>query len=194
MSSNNHLLFLFPQAVYIVDNLMLDSLNSFEERIKDLARDKGTNSTPFLTVQSSWSTYSKLNEDDYFKELADRIKIHAQAYLKELGMSYVAKDLDYNQMWFNISHAGEFNMPHVHNYNIISGAFYVKTSTNNKITFFKDIANMMLASDDSTELGKTNIELDCIPGRLVLFKSNMMHGTGAQLDGEKIVISFNMTI
>ena len=59
---------------------------------------------------------------------------------------------------------------------------------------FKDFQSMMPQSVPVTELGKTFEEIDCIPSRLVLFKSDLMHGNGAQEDGEKIVISFNLGI
>ena len=35
-------------------------------------------------------------------------------------------------------------------------------------------------------------EYDCIQNRLLMFKSDFMHGTEAQVTDEKIVISFNI--
>ena len=51
---------------------------------------------------------------------------------------------------------------------------------------------MMPPTEATTELGKLVEQIDCVPGRLVLFKSDLMHGNGSQADGEKIVISFNL--
>ena len=36
--------------------------------------------------------------------------------------------------------------------------------------------------------------LECKPGRLLLFKSSLEHGTPKQKNGEKIVVSFNINI
>ena len=171
---------------------MVDKLKDFEEIIKKIADEKGTGSSEFLTVKSSWQSYDKMYEEESFKELAKQIKKYCLDYLNELGMNYMIPDLNYTKMWFNISHKGEFNIPHVHGNSIISGAYYVKSSKEHQITFFKNISNMMPPSETGTELGKIVEQIDCIPGRLVLFKSDLMHGNGAQKDGEKIVISFNL--
>jgi uncharacterized protein (TIGR02466 family) len=189
---NKHLKFIFPQSLYIVDNLMVNKLKDFEENIKKIADEKGTNSCEFLTVKSSFSIYDKMYNDENFKELAIEIKKHCLNYLKELGLDYMSDDLNYVQMWFNISHQGDFNIPHVHGNSIISGAYYVKGSKEHQITFFKNISNMMPPAVPDVELGKAIETIDCIPGRLILFKSDLMHGNGSQKDGEKIVISFNL--
>ena len=133
---NKYLKFIFPQSLYIVDDFMVDKLKDFEENIKKIADEKGTGSSEFLTVKSSWQTYDKMYEDENFKEFSKQIKKHCLDYLNELGMHYMLADLNYTKMWFNISHKGEFNIPHVHGNSIISGAYYVKSSKEHQITFF----------------------------------------------------------
>jgi uncharacterized protein (TIGR02466 family) len=170
---------------------MVDKLKDFEENIKIIAAKKGTRSSDFLTVKSSFSIYDKMYEDENFKALAKEIKKHCLDYLNELGLEHISPDLNFMSMWFNISHKGDFNIPHVHGNSIISGAYYVKSSKEHQITFFKNISNMMPPSAPDKELGKMIELVDCLPGRLVLFKSDLMHGNACQSDGEKIVISFS---
>ena len=189
---NQYLKFLFPKSLYIVEDFMVDHLDLFEARIKELSKQYGTKSNDLLTVQSSIHTFDTLYEDAVFKEFADNVKAHSLEYLKELGLDYLSNVLHYSKMWFNISHKGEFNSPHSHGNSVISGAYYIKAPADSKIIFFKDFGEMMPSSRPTTELGKKVEKLDCTPGRLILFKSDFIHGNGVQSDGEKIVVSFNL--
>ena len=82
--------------------------------------------------------------------------------------------------------------PHTHPGSIISGAYYIKTAPDNAIAFYDKYEVITLPEEDTIYNGSP-ITYKCLPGRLLLFKSDFIHGNpGQESIGEKIVISFNM--
>jgi uncharacterized protein (TIGR02466 family) len=95
-------------------------------------------------------------------------------------------------MWSNVSGKGGYNFPHTHPGSILSGAYYINTIPENKLVFFDDYINVEMPTNVDTST-YDHIAYDCIPGRLVMFRSDLAHGNPPQQDdGEKIVISFNI--
>jgi uncharacterized protein (TIGR02466 family) len=182
---------LFPKTLVVIDDLLTDKLDVFETRTRELVnQDSYRNGV--LNVDSTHTTNQSLHHDPVFEPLVTAIYDHATEYLKELGYFQVLEFIKIDAMWTNISVAGDFLYPHVHGNSIISGAFYIKTNYDSKIKFFNDIADMMPHPIIPNDLSATQYDFECIPGRMILFKSNLMHSTPKQTGGEKIVISFNI--
>jgi hypothetical protein len=95
-------------------------------------------------------------------------------------------------MWINVSNEGDFNFPHVHGDSLISGAFYVLSTTGSTIRFFNDITNTMPKPKKPNELSFDYSDFECVENRLILFRSDFLHGNARQPAGEKIVVSFNI--
>lgn len=183
----------FPKSLYVLDNQLLEQLSVFESRIKEIFKNSGSIGNGMLSVNSSHKTNDQLYLDPTFKPLVDVINENACNFLSTLGYSNEFIDtLDIINMWANISHTGDFIFPHIHSDSIISGAFYIKKYEGSKIKFFNDVTSMFPKPSTFNELNFEYCDYDCNPGRMILFKSDFLHGTEKQSNGEKIVISFNI--
>ena len=183
----------FPKSIYILDELFLDKLDQLESDIKNVISQAGTYKNEFLTVESTHRTMSKLHTLPEFDDLATEILKNAKIFLTEMGWKTSSvENLYIGSMWTNVSKAGEFVMPHIHPGSILSGAFYVKKYEGSRITFFNDIYDMVPFEGEPTGLSHPGCYYDCDPGRLMMWKSDLLHGTEMQTSGEKIVISFNL--
>lgn len=189
----------FPTSIYKVDNLLLDHLDNFEKCIKKFIKRWGTGRTDTLAIDSTHFQFQPGKEvPQLFGEpkiipLVDQIYWHTANYLRTLGATeeFIEKCTMCN-MWANISHKGDFITPHVHGHSNISGVFYVKTYENSKINFYKNIYAMTPIEGNYNDLSFGKCYYECLPGRLLLFQSDTLHGTPMQTSGEKIAISFNM--
>lgn len=182
---------LFPQSVYIEDNVRMDLLKDLEESVKSKSKD--TKRSAVLNTDSSHLVDRKLHLNEPFSHLSQEIIKHCKEYMRAYGYSeYAIKSLLMLDMWFNISGKGDFNFPHIHPGSFLSGAYYVKSIPENHLIFSEDKKNIYEEPERFNELSAPFFPVPCIPGRLVIFHGDMRHGTPAQQnEGEKIVISFN---
>ena len=182
---------MFPRTVYYtkdvvpadVVEVLADALsNANIETIKDTR----------LSVNSSHRTLNELHKIIEFKGIADAIMVHCKEYAKLLGYSDQQLDgLYMPNMWFNRSDKGDFNFPHNHPGSVFSGAFYLKTTSENKI-FFHNFDNRIIP-DNTNDYQNAESWLQCTAGHLIIFQSDLIHSNPRQEDdGEKIVISFNI--
>jgi uncharacterized protein (TIGR02466 family) len=182
----------FPKSVYIKDNIYLEKLNYFEKTIKEKFNKYGHKRYPLQNVDSIYETYNNLHKDIEFDLLVNKILESSKEFLNCLG--YKNKELKITEMWSNISYEKDHLFPHNHSNSILSGAFYVKGNTENKIKFFDNSFDMMPKPQTFNNLNYKYCEYECLPGRLLIFRSDFLHGTEAQTTNEKIVISFNLKI
>lgn len=182
----------FPKLIYLVDGVCLNVLSSIEANIKkDSTKTKRTQT---LNVDSTHLINRSLHTNKQYKLLVNEIENHSRIFLKNMGYSdeYISK-CSISSMWYNISNKDDFLFPHTHPGSILAGAFYVKTIQENNIIFYDDLTNLYEPPSEITNLSMTTCTYPCVPGRLLLFRSNFLHATPKQLeDGEKIVISFNI--
>lgn len=183
----------FPKPVYYADDLCLDQLSNFESRIHEIVKESGTKSTEYLGVNSTHLTNSELHLDPIFRPLCSTINDHVFNFATILGYSpQKSFTLSIGNMWANINDQHGYNFPHTHPGSIISGAFYIKTVPDNVIAFY-DKYDVITLPEGDTMYNGLPITYRCVPGRLLLFKSDFIHGNPAQKSvGEKVVISFNM--
>jgi uncharacterized protein (TIGR02466 family) len=183
----------FPKSVYVVDGVLVDQLAKLESDIKSLHDGHEITRTGMQQVNSLHKTFDEIHTRPELAPVVEQIQFHAAEYLTKIGysMKQISK-MVINNMWSNISHENDFVAPHHHSNSIISGAFYIKALPDSKLRFYNN-PSMALSPDNFTELSYEYCLYDCIPGRLLLFKSDFMHGTDKQGPGEKIVVSFNIS-
>ena len=119
--------------------------------------------------------------------------LHSNNYLKILGHTETAKVLN---VWTNVSKKGDYLFPHNHPDSLLSGAFYVSsTNENDVIEFFDNINSMIKPAPEKTSniFNFQTCTHQCTKGKLIIFKSDFLHGCPALQGDEKIVISFNIT-
>jgi uncharacterized protein (TIGR02466 family) len=185
----------FPTSIYIANNLLSDKLPTYENRIKEILKDAAISRTTFLDVNSSWGDEkTNLAHDSIFLDLNKAIKEHVYEFAIALGYdNKFISTLKLDQMWANISKENDSLYPHTHASSVFSGAFYIKSYEGSKIYFHNKIDSVMPIPKYHNNLNLKNCTYDCLPGRLLLFKSDLLHSTPRQTHGEKIVISFNVT-
>lgn len=180
----------FPKSVYVADSVALDSLSILERTIKESS--SLANRTGMQQVNSSHILDDQLFNRPEFSVLVEEVMFHSLQYLHALGYSdEQIASMRMTEMWSNISYENDYLFPHHHSGSMISGAFYVKTLPDSKLRFFAD-PDMAKRPHTYNELNYQYCQYECIPGRLLLFKSNFIHGVDRQASGEKIVISFNI--
>lgn len=182
----------FPKTVYVADDILLDYLPIMEQHIKRVASKVSANRTDMQQVDSLHIVNDTLHKDPEFQPFVQCVMFHAFTYLTELGYSETQiNGMRLSNMWANISHENDYVTPHHHSGSLISGAFYIKALPDSKIRFY-NTPDMAMRPNTYNELNYQYCQYACTPGRLVLFKSDLVHGTDRQGAGEKIVVSFNI--
>ena len=182
----------FPKLIYIADNVCIDIVDKLESKIKQSDHKKVR--TKNFNVDSTHLTSRSIHKNKTFFPLVTEIEHHSKIFLECMGYeTQYTSNCRIENMWYNISDKDDFLFPHTHPGCILSGAFYVKTVKENEIIFYDDLTNPYEPPTAVTNLSMTTCKYSCIPGRLLLFRSNFLHATPKQLEeGEKIVISFNI--
>lgn len=182
----------FPKLVYVAENVLSEKqLKGLEHSCKEIIMSYGTSSDGYHGIQSTHSTYDQLNLLAGFTEFNEMVLSHVKDFMGEMHyLPYVIDRMAILNMWTNISNEGNYIFPHQHPNSLISGAFYVNAPKGAKISFYDDFKNFYLPQKRN-DLTFTVAEYDCTPNNLLLFRSDLIHGTTKQPAGEKLVISFN---
>ena len=185
---------LFPKPLMIVDSVCLDQLPLFENTIRDIIQTSGSVATGYQNVESTHSTNHNLYELPEFAPLVTAIQDCAYEFLINLGYPREAISMmRMRNLWANTSTQGSYLFPHIHSNSIISGAYYIKSSMTDFIQFYNDVTETIPGPSTPTDINSRIAEEKCHPGRLILFKSNFLHGTTVKKDiEEKISMSFNI--
>lgn len=181
----------FPKSIYIIDQVCINEIGDYENEIKQNKIE--TKRTKTLNVDSTHLKFRNLHTIKIFSKLVKEIEKNSRMFLNYMGYSenYV-NHCGVVDMWYNISNSGDFLFPHTHPGSILAGVYYVKATENNKIIFY-DNHNNYEPPENITNLSMTTCEYTCVPGRLLLFRSDFVHATPKQDEiGEKIAISFNI--
>jgi len=180
---------LFPKPVYQVDNLLEDKLTYYETVMKN--NSINLNRNDYHYVDSSYQI-ENLHTKKEFVDLFNIIIIHSKEFLTQLGYDNL-ENIKVLNSWFNIIKQNDYLQKHIHNGSLLSGAFYIKSDVNDVINFY-DLIDVTQVPERTNSISYSQYELECRPGRLLLFKSSLEHGTPRQKSKEKIVVSFNINI
>jgi len=179
----------FPKSILLVDDLLLDRLSTYSLVLEKIFQNNSTNRNNFLKVDTLHDTDFRLENHPEFQDLIEVISTFSKVYADKLGFR---RTLEIKNIWANISYKNDYLLPHVHPNSIISGAFYVEAPEESGINFFDNVNSMFDDAEEPNNLSYKHCTYKCKPGRLLLFKSDFLHGTTNQPEGRKIVISFNI--
>jgi uncharacterized protein (TIGR02466 family) len=179
---------IFPKPVLVDTGVLSSKASAYEKRIKDLKETDQGAPRYDLTANMTFQSHAFLHEDPVFADLVDSIYRNSKFFLHKLGCDHLVDKIKITNMWAVYYTAGEFVYPHVHPSCLVSGVYYVKGNGN--ITFIDNIQSMIQANTTS-ELYKTHEEFSCSTDTMILWKSDLLHGT-QQATEEKIAISFNL--
>ena len=182
----------FPRPILFEPNILNENLETYEIEIKQAISKVGSMRDSMLNVDSTHKLRENIFEVARLKDLRQAIFFHATNFLKEIGYKNT-DSLHFENVWANISRKGDYLFPHVHNGSLLSGVYYVKCDMKDKIKFF-NIPSMLPEPVEYNQYNAQFVEHTCIPGSLMMFTSDMLHGTEKQIGEEKIAISFNMTL
>jgi len=197
VKSSYHIDKLFPDTLYVTNNVCDDLLLPLEESAKKVAKEKKTHRFSNFWVDSTALTAGgEIKNISPFDKLTEYIEYHCLNYLKELG--YFNKEIEINTMWFNISNEGDFLFPHSHPGCFLSGVYYVKCPPDAIIQFYNSTrltSNILEADTQNNPLSQTMVNYRCNPGSMIIWMSNLLHSNPRQMvAGEKIAVSFNIDI
>lgn len=180
----------FPKVVCRVDDLDIDHLVENERNIRSWIAAASTRRDDFLQVDSTFKTNPAMHTDAHFLRLSALLLSEAEEFGRKIG--YQRPGLRILHMWANVSREGDFMFPHNHKGSLISGAYYIKAPENSGLTFYDDLHAFFPTPQRLEPENLGACTYSCVAGRLLLFKSDLVHGTGKQPPGEKIVVSFNV--
>jgi len=183
----------FPKSILVCEDFEKDSLQTIASNVTLWVEKAGSIRQEIFEVNSTHLTDNRMHLDPMFNDLTVKILDKAKQFAVEFGYTDDTIDkLCVTNMWANISKEGDFLESHIHQNSFLSGVFYIQAPKGSKIIFY-DHSDMSMVPEYPTQLSYTFTAYECIPGRLLMWKSNLQHGTPKQPPGEdKIIISFNI--
>lgn len=182
----------FPKPIYVKNNFASGEHTKLHEWLLTFFATSGEfKRTAELNVNTTHNVYDLVGESE-FAEFVKLLTQEVYYFAEQIGYEQYLGRLRLQNMWSNISRTGEYLFPHNHPSSLISGAYYVEsTSPRDVIKFYDNINSMLPPPDERNMYGNEDVSYECLPKRLLLFKSDMMHGCPALKGERKIVISFN---
>tara|TARA_B110000503_G_C7125408_1_gene404355 strand:+ start:429 stop:1076 length:648 start_codon:yes stop_codon:yes gene_type:complete len=188
---------LFSKPVMTFDNIISDNELQFvnmwlKEHFRKNNSTRADTFSPLFTVNSSHKWDPRLQDNVELNELCNKFVEASKIMANKLGYIETAERLFIKDMWAYIGSPGDFVQTHLHQNSFISGAFYLQVPDNCKL-IFKDYNNMFKMPDRWNDINKIQNFYDLIPNRLLLFRSDLPHGTPVIPAGvDKVTISFNI--
>ena len=181
----------FPKSIYVCEDFSLDLIPDLEKTILASGIEKQRDRQ--LYVDSTHKVDREIHRSEPYRTLSKRILTEIKMFARAMGYSEAVADLALVAgMWYNTSDKGDFIFPHNHAGAFISGAYYVSSVPENEIVFYDNLNDVYQPACEQNQLSFQTASYKCKPGRLLLWRSNFVHGTPVQLEqGKKIVISFN---
>jgi len=180
----------FPTPIYYVDNVFGNKYNEIKKIFDSHKYD--TKRNEYFNVETSkkdlGNSESQLHQIEKFKPVFDVLNTHVSHFAKKLGYT---NNLNIDTSWVNKSVKGDYLYPHVHEFSIISGAYYVKATPDDKLYFKKNIMDMKRPALKQNNINQRVIEYPCESDKLILFLSDTLHMTLPQKAEEKMTLSFN---
>lgn len=181
----------FPKPIYLLDNFCLDKIEAMDVWLSEMFMfNSDFKRTPELNVNSTHNQVN-LEKEKFFEEFIYLLTNEAHKFATILGYNFRTQELKLENMWSNLSLKGDYLFPHNHPSSFISGAFYVDCDDDDVIKFYDNPQNMISPSPAPNNYSFEDVAYRCIPARLIMFKSDFMHGCPALVGERKIVISFN---
>ena len=184
---------LFPKPVYQISDLHIDKISETENVIKEIYKNNSVKRSNTLNVDSTAETINNLNQHPQLHYLSKSIFDYSVEFMKKLDYDeHILNNCKFHKMWFNISKENDFLFPHNHGNCLISGVYYVKAPKDCFLHFYDDPRQFKIQMNNPNLFTADEIAFECLPGTLLIFKNDMLHGNGLQPAGEKIAISFNI--
>lgn len=127
------------------------------------------------------------------QQMSERILDVAKQFAKDLGYTNVCEGLIMRDMYALLGEKGDYIQMHNHHNSFLSGTYYIQAPKNSKI-FFKRFDDMNKFPSEWNKYNRRQHEVECIDDRLLIWPSEIPHGTNQQPEGERIAVAFNIVI
>lgn len=195
----------FPTLVCYSDLNCMDEIEEIKSVSLKLLKDIEFDPHPFgeskLTTSFWHKEHGHLYKDPRFTKLCSAVRQQAIILGEALGYSSLGEDqLTFLNMWVNCIGPHDYHAQHIHSTTgraAFSGVFYVDAPSGAKLSFGSPLRDNYepVKPWNDTPGSFSKVSYDCIPGRIVIFKSNVYHGYDAHgQDQSKISIPFNIAI
>jgi len=189
---NYNIEYLFPKSIIFADNICKDNLVNLKNTVDNIFLEKGSVRQEVLGVDSTHQTFNTLHKLDEFQPLVDSIFTVLKEFIIDMGYDEEFLNCLYiSNMWANKSCQGDLLEDHIHESSLFSGSYYIESSKDSRI-IFKDFTNMLPVPLNFTPSSLRCRWYETVPGRLVIFRSDMPHSTNKQSSTDRTVISFNI--
>jgi uncharacterized protein (TIGR02466 family) len=195
----------FPTTVVYSDLNCIDDIAVYQELSKEIMSDINCETHPFgeskLSTTFWHPIYGHLDKDIRFNNIALQIKKQSLEFLKVLGYGELPiEKIKFLNLWLNFIGPNDYHALHIHNsigQALISGVYYIDAPQTAKLSFgspYRDSYVPVKHSYDTYE-NFSKVSYDCVPGRVVMFRSSTYHGYDAHgSDYLKISMPFNIAI
>ena len=195
----------FPTTIYYSDKNLINNLDFIKQTCLEIIDKVDSPEHPFgessLTTTYWDKVYGHLNELPEFNPLTSTIIEQSLLFLKDLGFPSITKNrIRILNMWVNLITKYDYHAQHTHNVTgecFLSGIYYVSCPKGAMLDFSSPYRHsyMPITCDVPNGTSYTKISYDCIPGRIIMFKSNVFHGYDShRQDEDKISIPFNLQV
>lgn len=195
----------FPTTVWYTDNNLSDKLDFYKSASFQILDEVVRDSHPF--GESSLKTtfwhpiYGHIHKLEVFSQLSEEILNQSVGFLNALGFPGINyAQIEFINMWINLIERHDYHAQHIHSTigrAFLSGVFYIDAPLGSTLNFgspYRDSYSPVKPPLDN-DLNYSLIKYDCVPGRLVMFKSNVYHGYDSHgQDKNKISIPFNLSV
>ena len=173
--------------------------NDKEKLIETLSKDFYKNKNKFTANWDCfvYSSFYNLEQNNIPEDLLNIIEKKITEYLNDCPKELRIKGkYILTEIWYNIYEKNYFQEPHVHGGSLFSGCYYLKFNKNihHQTTFYNPNYDLDYKKIDQNSC--FCFEPDCEEDDLIIFPSNLKHGTKGmkEKDSEeiRITISFNV--
>lgn len=196
----------FPTTVYYSDNTLTNELDYYKNVCETILESIEYEAHPFgessLKTTFWHASHGHVDNQDEFQTLKSEILNQAVGFLNFLGFHGIHPDnIEFLNMWINRVGKHDYHAQHIHSTigrSFLSGVFYVDAPPNAVLEFgspYRDSYSPVKPPIDNYS-NCTLMKYECIPGRLIMFKSNVYHGYNNHHNAEKdkISIPFNLAV
>jgi len=196
----NNINLIFPTSVFIKDNILLSELELYKKNILNYFETNKSEKSFFESSLSNNSYFNanKIFRDEIFKNLMHEIYNNCVYFSKQLGFSdKQIANFGIQNIWANLIKKYDYHFFHTHARSgkaLLSGVFYVDAPETAILKFQNLYQNYYTPEhpENLNVLSFSEFNYICCPGRMILFKSNTLHGYKPHLnDKDKISIAFN---
>lgn len=153
------------------------------------------------TYKLSRESGIEILKSEEYDHISSIVLQRARLMMSEIGYSAdQQKRLKISNAWFAAYKVGDAVSMHVHRPSFLSAAFYIRNTIDCKLRFIHNMYNMneYPEGDFNNEWTKNFTDMDCPPGRLLIFPSTAVHGSdkikGDQSGVVKLMLSYNFIL